>query len=289
MRLIYPCLSLLVAGFAVRAAATSCLYIEDPWQDPEASPLDGDDALDGAPGVQVQVPVDASVWELVPCGPKEPATRPRCEAIDAADARVPVTTTLVGDDYCQHPREDRVEYTHIFYLRHYTPTQPLTPGQTYTLECEDAFPGSFTVRDTTTPAAEPTPIEVNRTWLRRGDDGGCCGSTGDVLELYVADRAPAFLAEGGYIEAKYPSGQHLVLGPTSDDHFSLPGAHSDIELTPVSASGVRGETLTIDGDDLYGEAVYIPCDIRGQRPTAALWLLLPLLALRVQTRRRRSA
>ena len=92
---------------------------------------------------------------------------------------------------------------------------------------------------------------------------------------------------GGYIEAVFPGGQHLAFIRTEGEHFVLPYTTELIALTPVSASGERGETLVLDGDEVDGDLVYIPCDITGRRPGAALWLLMPLAWIYAMGRRRR--
>jgi len=50
---------------------------------------------------------------------------------------------------------------------------------------------------------------------------------------------------------------------------------------------VRGETVEIDGDEIDGDLVYIPCTIASGTSPAALWMLGPLLWIIGHGRRRR--
>lgn len=286
MRLIYACLSLATLGIAARAAATSCALVEHPWESGSGGPLD--EGWGGPDEPEILVPVDAQLWQRVPCGPKEPAVTGTCELVDEAETtRVVVATEHVGAQFCEDANGER--YASRYYIRRFIPPAPLTPGEGYSIQCEDprTFPGSFRVRDSEVAAALAPAIELASAFVSRGDDGGCC-SEGDRLELRFADMDPEYLREGGYIEAVYPGGQHLVFMRPEGDRFVLPGLYEVIELTPVSASGVRGQTLVLDAGEADGDLVYVPCDVSGRRPVHGLWLLAPLVWVYARARRRRS-
>lgn len=286
MRLTYAYLSLAILGVAARAAATSCLEEEAPWQDGGASPLGRGEPDEDPP--DLRVPLDARPWEMVSCSSLEPAITGRCELVDG-DLRLAVAVEQDGAGFCERAYTERVDYTHPYYIRRFVPAMPLTPGRRYAIECQDPveYPGVFEVRADDTPAAPAPPIVLASARFVRTDDGGCCGDGPDLLELRLDDMQPAYLAEGGYIEAVYPNGQRLALVRAQDDHFELPFTREVIELTPVSAAGVRGETLVYDTADADGDPVYIPCAISPRRPDAALWLLAPLGWIFAQRRRAR--
>lgn len=287
MRWIVGLVSAAIALHASRAAATSCEEDAPVWQEGRASPLDAED-YPGAPE-HLAVPLDATPWELAYCDSGEPA-EPTCVIADGGDG-IPLMTEDIGREFCARDFTDAVGDTSQSYLRRYIPPEPLTPGRTYTIECRrfNPQPGTFRVRDSDEPAAPPVAIEVTRSYFSRGDTEGCCGGRGDVLELDFSDMSPAYLAEGGYIEAVYPSGQHLAFIRPDGEHYVIPWVHGVIELTPVSASGVRGETLALDAREVDGDLVYIPCAVTGRRPTMALWLLAPLVWIGVHGRRRRRS
>lgn len=293
MRLIFPLLTLAVAGIAARAAATSCLIDEPPWQDSEATPI-AEFLVDGEPDV-IAVPLDAQPWQRVNCYSDTTIDfAATCELVPA-DGAVPIAVDVeyVGTELCAEDSDAAVDDSRLYYVRRFVPSAPLIPGRAYEIDCSDGAVGTFHVRDTDEPAARPTALELVDTYYRRNDDQGCCGGLGDVIELEFADMDPTFLRQGGYIEAVYPSGQVLVFVRPEDERFILPPVDGEIALTPVSASGARGETISLDAGEVDGDLVYIPCDIAGSRasarPGAALWLLAPILLLAAQTRRRRRS
>ncbi|HEY0135715.1 MAG TPA: hypothetical protein VGB85_16640 [Nannocystis sp.] len=275
MRLLTCVLSLAILGIAARAEATTCGDRTAPWWDPYATPLYSEDQ---------PLPIDGQPWQFVDCS-SEGVAIGACEFVDAEGLRTPVEVEDVGVELCELRYGAGVRETASSFIRRFVPPAPLVPGA-YTLECEGRGSGSFEIRETDTPAAPPTPLVFTDTHLTRGDDGGCCGGFGDVVELRVADDLP-YLHEGGYVEVKYPNGQHLALTRAEDGQFVLPWDQVVIELTPVSASGARGETVVLDLAEVDGDLAYVPCDVAGRRPSAALWLLAPLAWLYTQGRRRR--
>jgi hypothetical protein len=293
MRLIAPLLALAVAGIAARAAATSCYIPEPPWQDGAATPFDGDGFEDEAD--PVAVPLDAQPWERINCFSNtviDPGVT--CELVPADGAvPIPLTVEYVGTELCTDDPDAAVDDTYPAYIRRFIPPAPLIPGRDYRIDCSDGGPGTFHVRDSDERAAPPTALELVDTYYQRNDDEGCCGGLGDVLQLEFSEMDPAYLEEGGYIEAVYPGGQTLAFVRPQGDRFILPPVDGIIALTPVSASGVRGETVALDAGEVDGDLVYIPCDIAshraGGRPGAALWLLAPIVLLAAQTRRRRRS
>lgn len=285
MRLTYLCLAVATLGVAARAAATSCADHERAWESGGGGPLD-----EGWGGPEIRVPVDAQPWQRVPCGPSEPAVTGTCELVDADEiSRGVVQTEHVGAEVCDRARGEGTRSVHPYYIRRFIPPAPLTPDQRYAIRCEGprGGGGSFEVRDSEDAAAPAPALTLARAFVTRGDDGGCC-SEGDRLELRFAELDEGFLGEGGYIEAAYPGGQRLAFMRREDEDFALPGIREVIELTPVSASGVRGATLVLDVGAADGDLVYLPCDVSGQRPVHALWLLAPLAWTYARARRRRS-
>ena len=277
MRLLVYGLSLAVLGIAARAEATSCAEVTPPWYDGYAGPLYTADQ---------PLPVDGQPWQLVDCS-SELVALDACELVDAEAQRTPVVVEQVGAEFCERPSRERVSDTSASFIRRFVPPAPLVAG-TYMIECEGrkGALGVFEIRETDSPAAPASPLVFTTTHLSRGDEGGCCTGFGDVVELRVAED-PAYLDEGGYVEVKYPGGQHLALTHTEDGQFVLPWDQVVVELTPVSASGARGETLVLDLAEVDGDLAFVPCNVGGRPPSAALWLLAPLAWMYAQGRRRR--
>jgi hypothetical protein len=280
-------LTLLVLGCAVylaadRAAATSCLIL--PWDHEVGSVLLGDTFQDGYTE-PVAVPLDAAPWRALHCYEAEVPPLSACEVVHGDDAEGPAiaaTVEVIGDEACA------LAGSYHKYLVRVVPAAPLSPGAPYFVRCaDDRFLGGFTVRDDGTPAAPPSALAVVDVHYTRGDDGGCCGRSGDVLELRIADTEAAYLREGGYIEVVYADGQHLaVVQPQNGEFYELPPTRDPITLTPVAADGVRGEVVVLA--DFAADRVYLACDVDQGRAPLALWLLAPLVWISAHGRRRRA-
>ncbi|HEY0134303.1 MAG TPA: hypothetical protein VGB85_09490, partial [Nannocystis sp.] len=132
--------------------------------------------------------------------------------------------------------------------------------------------------------AAPTALTLIEARYSR-DDNGCCGH-GDDIEIDLEGLDGAYLQEGGYIEATLASGQRFVF---DSDPIVVPAEADHVTLTPVSARGVRGESIEIDVSEIGGDLVYIPCSIGTRTPPAALWLLAPFAWIFAHGQRRRRA
>ena len=279
MRLAYTVLTLIILGAAGRAAATSCG--EPPWDYQIESSL-------GVYGGGVPVPTDAHPWTIGSCYGGPPAKPTGCVFLDQTEpleiaAEVEGTDgSACNVDFYSLPGSASVNIIYTF-----VPAEPLTPAHVYRVECDGEPWGELEVRDNDTPAAAPAALEVVDTHYSR-DNNGCCGS-GDDIQIEIANAGEGYLAEGGYIDVGLSSGQRFAAG--RDTVIVVPPAEGIITLTPVSASGVRGETVEVDADEIGGDLVYIPCSIAtratGTSP-AALWLLAPFAWIFAHGRRRRG-
>lgn len=251
------------------ARATSC--VTPAWQ-----------GRDGALTVTEDVPVDAHLWRYLHCGlDPMPCT---LEGYGFA------TTELVRPaSNCDDDRFDQIGFGEFV---EYIPLQPLVPDRTYTLKCpfstvhEEVEEQTFTTRASDAPSAPPQDVELREIRIKRGDDGGCCGS-GDELVVALDGLDAPYLLEGGRIELLYSTGEVFPIDKNSDSELLLPLPDGPLELTPVAANGVRGEVLRIEPEDIgEREAVYIPCAVGQRHFGAALWLFVPLLWIAGRRRRR---
>ena len=280
MRLPYVLLTLAVLAAAGRAAALSCS--EPPWDNEYSSPLENEG---------IAVPVDAHPWRIDSCYGGPPGKPEGCNFIDnetqdAIAAEAGITSTAACDiEYYLLPGDSSAKVISTF-----VPAQPLTPSHSYRLLCSgddfDSYQGVVRVRDDDTPAAPPTALKLIEARYSR-DDNGCCGH-GDDIEIEVEGLDGAYLREGGYIEAVLSSGQRFAFDG-DDDLIVVPADEERVTLTPVSASGVRGESIEIDVGEIGGDLVYIPCSIGTSTPPAALWLLAPFAWIFAHGQRRRRA
>ncbi len=294
MRLTYALIiGLIVFAAADRAAALSCYLPSDTLD--QASPFD-DSSL--------RIATDARPWHVVSCGGGDdldetcalflaPAGRdeppPDPELPDGPS--ISVTVERLGQEVCDLD-SDELELEHRAYIRRFTPAQPLEPGVTYRLQC--GFERLYlSVRADSEPSAPPAEPLITAVRYTRGDDSGCCGGEGDRIELRLANMDPAYLRDGGHLEAAYLNGHRHVLvhpeGDEEDDHFELPPSDDIIELTPVAANGTRGPTVPIDPAEIDRDLVYIPCNVAGRGSAGAPWLLAAFLWICVAGRRQRRA
>mgnify|MGYP006946484118 CR=1 FL=1 len=278
MRLNYVWLSVLVYGAARQADATSCA--SPPWDDQSFGPLDVEEMM---------VAVDAHPWRSESCYGGQPAELKNCSLVDEETAdEIAAVATASGTQFCDTPYEDLPENADRRFLRRFVPAQPLTAGHVYALACDGASQGTVHVRNDAGPAAPATALEIVDPYYTR-DGNGCCG-WGDAIEFHLGDPDVAFLQDGGYIEARYADGRQYVIVPSlRGDALSLRPTRETIALTPVSATGLRGETVEIDGGEIDGDLVYNPCAIATRTHPAALWLLAPFLWIAAHGRRRRRA
>ena len=279
MRLPYLLLTIVVLTAAGRAAATSCS--EPPWSNDYSSPLEG----------AAVVPLDAHPWRIDSCYSGAPAKPADCKFIDndtqdVIAAEVEMTDPAACDlEYGALPNDASASVIFTF-----IPATPLTPSHNYRVVCDDgdfsSAKGTVQVRDNDTASAPPTALKLIEARYSR-DDNGCCGH-GDDIEIEVDGLDGAYLQEGGYIEAALSTGQRFVY-VGDPEKIVAPAGADRVTLTPVSASGARGESIEIDVDDIDGDLVYIPCSIGTRTPPAALWLLAPFAWIFAHGQRRRRA
>lgn len=247
------------------AAALSCAGPPWAWQ-PGSYEREGD------------FPVDTIWWEQRSCASLE---RPSGCRLTASGEMIPIEVEVVGEGACSL-EEDFGDSAMV--IIHYVPGEPLTPGRTYTFDCENEGPwGDVTIGSK--PASAPGSLaDVEARGIR--SDDGCC-SFGDYIELTV-DAEAAYLKEGGYVEAKYENGQVFALGvEAGDEVMRVPDTRGPLELTPVAADGTRGETRRFE--EVPRELVYLPCMVTERPSPLALWLVAPLLWIGAHGRRRRRA
>ncbi len=240
---------------------------------------------------ELTVAVDAHPWRVESCYGGAPAGLSDCVLIDeeAADT-IAVEASARGTENCDVPYEDLPDHGALHFIRTFTPAQPLTAGHVYRLDCNDNFEGTVHVRKDDAPAAAPVALELTGAYYSR-DGNGCCG-WGDSIDFRIGDLEADYLRDGGYIEATYADGYTYVItaeASVGDDVLSLPATRGTIALTPVSATGERGETVEIDGGEIDGDLVYMPCTIAARTSPAALWLLVPFVWIAAHGRRRRRA
>lgn len=240
------------------------------------------------------VPVDVTPWMHVRCSPGPPEEEFGACTLVSGDHEVSITLETRGTENCDLSSDDWTYRYEREYLAVFVPDAALLPGRSYTLDCE-AYGADLTLdtRASDAPASPPVEVDVTSALLAQGDDAGCCGGRGDVLELEVAEFAALpYLQEGGLIEATYPDGQVFWLVDRGR-YFSggadiiLPPTDGPVELTPVAADGQRGPTTRLGPGDIRTQAVYIPCEISSGSPSLALWLLAPMLWIAAHGRRRR--
>ncbi len=226
-------------------------------------------------------PVDIQPWALREC------------------QAAPGTCTLVGEgeevdaEVVASPCTSE-EYTTTYQVVRLVPERLLTPGMTYETSCSFGLhfgyiyedPRPFQIRGSSTPARRP--IEVLGVDVDRRFSDGCCSD--DVfLEVAIAFEGDAagFFEEGGSVEVASDEGTYVIA--SSVGPWALPETRGDLVVTPVSASGERGEPVTIDRRDVGGDVAYVPCSIGPGSKTMALWILVPVVLARVGARRRRAA
>lgn len=205
------------------------------------------------------VPVDVVLWELVRCS--ELALPSGCR-LEAGGASIPVDIEVTGEDTCDIAYEDLEDENYPDVIIHYAPAQTLSPGVTYTLECEANGPLTrggldlieVQVRDSDAPASPPESLAGAKVELKRGDDS-CCDAAA-WIEVTVDFEAP-YLREGGYIEATYANG--LVMAQSRPEIF--PTMRFPATRKPLRADAGRGRRHPRRDD---------PPGPRGHRPRAAL-------------------
>lgn len=283
MRLTYGLIiGLAVFAAAGRAAALSCYTPTDV--DEQGSPLDS---------TELQVPIDAQPWRVVDCldseliactlalaplGVDEPETQ--------LDAGFPVAVERDGVAACAL---DELDESHSSYVRRFIPSEPLEPDSIYRLACTGNNYMYLTTRADSKPSAPPVAPVITDAHLTRGDDDGCCGGGGDIVELRLADMSPPYIEEGGYLEVAYANGYRRALGRTDEDHHALLPTDDDLVLTPVAADGTRGSPVELSVDDIDSDLVYIPCNVAGRSASGGVWLLGAFMWIFAAGRRQRRA
>lgn len=255
-----------------------------------SAPWESDYAAIGSVGWAKDVPVDVVLWEMRSCF--NGLSLPSGCRLEAGDVTIPLEIDALTDG-CDVAYEDREGDNYPDAIIHYTPAQTLEPGKTYTLQCdaegprsEDSLPLEVQVRDSDAPAAAPGSLADAELELKRDDDS-CCGES-EYIAVSLDGDAP-YLDEGGYIEARYVNGQVVATSVTDySGQAWLPSTREALELTPVAANGVRGETVRFGRGDIDRELLYIPCAVSEHASPLALWLLAPLAWIRLQNRRRRG-
>ncbi|MCA9659018.1 MAG: hypothetical protein KC486_11795 [Myxococcales bacterium] len=221
------------------------------------------------------MPVDAQPWFLAKsCASDPPCGLPTYEA--GVGERVP------GETDC------------VLIIARLVPDEPLTPGRTYGSDCDayvardDGSEGqanNLKVRADATPSLPPLTLVSASAHVERVDDP--CGEEAKlIIEVEFAEddaTVSRFFDESGLIEAKYESsGRRFVIPAAPDErefwerNRSADPVVSDITLTPVSADAVRGAPITIAGDSVPVDAIYIPCSIGQERSPLLLFAVFAL-------------
>ena len=273
------------------AAAEAC-GTTDPGLANIESPLVADPERPSEP-----VPIDASPWVVARCAtPDLPFV---CAFESDAAGEPAIEVAAVGlDRACADPDHD-----HVVRMR---PSALLQPAQSYTLRCastplEAGWLGGNSVggpsyspvdglplatQASADPSAPPIAITGSTAELRRQDDT-CCGEPLTlVVDVPKGDGADRFTREGGVVEVVV-EGDVWVIGPGRG--HDLPWTERGITLTAVAADGTRGEPLEIPPEAIDEELIYTDfgCALRRRVSPLALWLLAPLVLLRLGTRRAR--
>ena len=253
--------------------ACSCSY---PNRASERSPL-----ITDAP-----VPIDAQPWFLArSCSSDPPCGLLTYEA--GAAERLP----------------GKVDCVRV--IARIIPEEPLTPDTTYSSDCDpyvdhgdgigtDGRADALTVRADTVPSLPPLTLVSASAHVERVDS--CCGGDAKLIidAEFAEDDATVsrFFGESGLVEAMYESSERVFVIPAAPeerefwerDRSTNPEV-SDITLTPVSANAVRGTPMTIAGDSIAVEPLYIPCSIGQDRSPL---LLLAVFAIAWRRRPSRS-
>ncbi|MCA9638540.1 MAG: hypothetical protein KC420_21070, partial [Myxococcales bacterium] len=238
-----------------------------------------------------RVPIDARPWFFGRC--ERPTEAVECVLESEADA---LAVGIHGiEEACVAQERD--------HLLHLLPERPLLPDTTYTLKCAGSpisaawFDGSdvprpldmlrLATKESAAASLPPPDLAFVHAHLRRRDDT-CCGDDPLYLEVeYPSDpEIDAFLADGGSLEVLYDGDLWLVVAGSLNH---LPWGEGGVVVTAVAADGVRGPRLVIPAEEIDEERILIPCRIAASGGGFALWLLAPLLGLRLATRRRRRA
>lgn len=236
--------------------------------------------LDGWRFVDLKVPIDARPWLHVPCELREvDAAFGTCRFV-SPDHEVSVALEPDGVEACSLDPD-------AHFLLTLVPARPLVAGRTYRWICEgpdaDRYQGTtLRTRSDETLSAPPEPLAVRSAVVTQRDpDGFCCGDLGDLLEIDLAGdgEEPAFLAEGGLIEAQFSDGRVYWIDRYygGDVELALPPARGAVELTPISLSGARGEATRVEERERRRELVYEPCQIGARGASRSLWIVLPVL------------
>jgi hypothetical protein len=286
-----------VAGSAVAGLAAGC----DGGYCPEFSWFHVPGAWSEEPD-RIEIPVDAAPWLLRPCTHE---VAPEGCALVVDGVVIPVVASIEGA--CDFSLDEQIEFRvpeHV--IQTLRPSQPLPPGATVTLACDDpdnryqhayvgygdddeplAAPRTLQIRTSSDPAAPPGTLDTLKLQYTRDDPNLSC-TEGDFIEARVDFTAP-FLREGGYIMVTYPSGQVLQFSePELRGAAILPPSRGLLRFTPVAIDGERGETVEIDASDIPGEVVYIPGCTQSRSPGAP-GLLVPVVWLALARRRREAS
>lgn len=287
-----------VAGGAVAGVAAGCDaigYCDFTWSQRSRAWTEGEG--------KIEIPVDAAPWLVRPCGLREAPTD--C-ALVVDGVAIPVTAQSVGA--CELPLEDELAFqAWPRAIQTLTPAQPLPPGATAVLDCDDPeadaydygymayFDGddlypqpplTLQIRTSSDPAAPPgelTDLELRYT---RADPNVAC-TQGDYLEVRI-DFAAQFLREGGYVEVAYPNGQVFEFSrPSEGGAAFMPASRGRVKFTPVAIDGERGETVVVDTAEIEGDLVYVPSCALEPSPGAP-GLLAPMVWLALARRRRQG-
>ncbi len=232
------------------------------------------------------VPTDAQPWFLAECVDPEQAFDCLLEDMSGeedVEVRAEGLTEACDDPYA------------LPHLIHLVPAEALRPRSRYLFRCAstplfadylDLGEETMTISTGGQAIAQGLALHGLSAELERRDDT-CCGE--DPLHLVVtvpeSDERETFARQGGVIEVLI-EGDAWYLPPEGGE---LPWTDEDITVTSIAANGERWESLRVPASAIPEELVLnnFDCALGRRLSGSALWLLLPLVALRWGRRRAR--
>jgi len=212
----------------------------------------------------IAVPVDGQPWFSIACG-----DTPMCTLY--ADSGL--TTQLASQTTFRECSGGRG-------LARLAPEDPLNPGATYYVDCEEYDTRSFQVRDDTEPAQL---LSLDSATPRRELDDGCCQDRHLSIDIDLSDGdVNTFFAEGGLVTVEFADGDLYLRtsAPYEPYVWNFPDTEEDITVTLFNANG-ESEVMTIRSEDFERDLAYVPCTVNDvNRGIFGLWLLIPILWIR---------
>jgi len=236
----------LTASVALSTTAKAdCVATSERYQEPFGNP-------------NVEVSVDAKPWFVRSCEPVSEG----CGLFVDLELKTPIDATVEVHG-CDEPPSLGISQI--------TPHEQLVAGQVYFFGCENSEEGAaLVVRDDELPAMAPPTFDTAHVQLRRSRN--ICEGRELELDVDFSTYPAEFFAEGGRAEVEY-SDKAIYIPDLTIEPWILPYTEDDITITLVATNGVRGEPLTVSGEEFAPAGISCAIDVTGKK--SAPWLLVP--------------